>query len=145
MYKRGYWLAVVLCYSYHHTTFQWCRNGGGAGGPCPPPLPPISVNPIATGGGQIIPPIFSPSGITAVLARSATLQRCTFLKYHSYFLPQILCHKIFCCCLLKYIEFMSYFIMKSKVHKVNMITTSESILLLCTMYVSTSLLSNYRP
>ena len=47
--------------------------GGGAGEPLAPPIFGRSVNPIPTGGGQIIPTYyywppqsFSPSGITAL-------------------------------------------------------------------------------
>ena len=53
---------------------QWCRNQAGQWDNCPPPIFGSSVNPIPTGGGQIIPTyyywppkIFSPSGITALL------------------------------------------------------------------------------
>ena len=51
-----------------HWLYQWCRNWGGWGGP---PIFGRSVNPIPTGGGQIIPTYyywppqsFSPSDIT---------------------------------------------------------------------------------
>jgi hypothetical protein len=50
---------------------------GGAGGATGPPIFGRSVNPIQTGGGQIIPTyyywppqFFSPSGITAAVERS---------------------------------------------------------------------------
>ena len=59
-----------------HAYIQRCRNpggGGGAGGFMPPSIFSRSVNPMPTGGGQIIPTyyycplqIFSPSGITDI-------------------------------------------------------------------------------
>ena len=63
---------------------QWCRNRGG-GGHCtaPPPIFSISVNPIPTGGGQIIPTyyywppkFFSSSGITAAVILLLQMWNC---------------------------------------------------------------------
>ena len=44
--------AIIIVYD---ATFQWCRNRGARGAPAPPPIFGRSVNPILTGGGQIMP------------------------------------------------------------------------------------------